>query len=324
MAEPRIRRRGSGLVLAVASALAFGGSGPFARPLIDAGLDPIHVTWLRIAGAALVLLPAALARLHLLRTRPALLLAYGVFPMAGVQACYFAAISRIPVGIALLIEFLGPVLVLAWMRLVRRRPVPPTAAIGIALAVSGLACLVEVWAGISLDAPGLALALGAACCQAAYFLLSDAGGDEADPMAVIAFGATIGAALITPLAAPWTLPWHLLADDVAVAGLKTPAPLLVAWLCVVSTALAYATGVAAIRRLSPTAAGAAAYLEVVTAIVLAWLLLGEALSPPQTAGAVIVVAGAFLAQRAVPPPEPDARTTAEEVCDSAGAAGTPR
>src|SRR5690606_2381266 len=128
----------SGLAFAIASALAFGGSGPVARPLIDAGLDPLHVTWLRVAGAALLLLPVAFRHHRTLRTRPALLLAYGVFPMAGVQAFYFAAISRIPVGVALLIEFLGPVLVLLWTRVVRRIPVSRGAALGVVLAIAGL------------------------------------------------------------------------------------------------------------------------------------------------------------------------------------------
>ncbi|WP_067975519.1 EamA family transporter, partial [Nocardiopsis trehalosi] len=305
MSDP-IRHRASGLGLAVGSALAFGGSGPFARPLIDAGLDPLHVTWLRIAGTALVLLPLAVRHRRVLRTHPWLLLAYGVFPMAGVQAFYFAAIARIPVGVALLIEFLGPVLVLGWLRLVRRRPVSRSATVGVVLAVAGLACLVEVWAGVRLDAVGLALALGAAACQAGYFLLSDAAGEEVDPLAVVSYGALAAAVLITAVARPWTLPWGLLTGPVDIAGWRASGLVAVAWLVLVATALAYALGVAAVRRLSPVVAGAVAYLEVVTAIVLAWLMLGEALTPPQILGAVVVVAGAFVAQRAVPaaPPAP--------------------
>ncbi|MBX9389236.1 DMT family transporter [Streptomonospora nanhaiensis] len=304
MGEARARRRASGLALAVASALCFGGSGPVARPLLEAGLDPLHVTWLRVAGAALLLVPLAVRHRRVLRTHPALLLAFGALPMAGVQAFYFAAINRIPVGVALLIEFLGPVLVLAWVRLVRRRPVSRAAVVGVVLAVGGLSCLLEVWAGVRLDAAGLLLALGAMVCQAAYFLLGDAAGDDVDPMAVVAYGALIGAVLISAVAAPWTLPWQRLAGSVEVAGATVPAAACVVWLALVTTALAYATGVGAIRRLTPMVAGAVAYLEVVTAIVLAWLLLGEALTPPQALGAVIVVAGAFVAQRAVPAPAP--------------------
>ncbi|MFC3997529.1 DMT family transporter [Nocardiopsis sediminis] len=298
------RHRASGLVFACASALAFGGSGPFARPLIDAGVDPLHVTWLRVTGAALILLPVAIRHRRVLRTHPWLLLAYGVFPMAGVQAFYFASISRIPVGVALLIEFLGPVLVLGWIRVVRRQPVSRGATLGVILAVAGLACLVEVWAGVRLDALGLALALGAAACQAGYFLLGDAAGDRVDPLAVISYGAIIAAALITVIAAPWNLPWHLLAGEVEIAGQTTSALVSVAWLAVVATAVAYGLGVVAIRRLSPAVAGAVAYLEVVTAIVLAWLMLGEALSVPQMIGAAIVVAGAFIAQTSVPAAAP--------------------
>ena len=95
--------RGVGLGLALVSALAFGGSGVAAKPLIESGLDPLHVVWLRVTGAALVMLPLAWRHRALPRRRPALLLGFGLFAVAGVQACYFAALSRIPVGVALLI-----------------------------------------------------------------------------------------------------------------------------------------------------------------------------------------------------------------------------
>src|SRR5690606_31714552 len=195
---------------------------------------------------------------------------------------------------------LGPVLVLLWTRVVRRIPVSRGAALGVVLAIAGLGCLVEVWAGLRLDAVGLLLALGAAVGQATYFLLSDAARDDVDPLAVISYGALVAAALMSLLARPWTLPWSTLAGAVEFAGRDVPAPVLLVWLALVTTALAYLTGVAAVRRLSPVVAGGVAYLEVVTSIVLAWLLLGEALSPAQIVGAVAVVAGAFLAQTAVP------------------------
>ncbi|MET8299367.1 EamA family transporter, partial [Streptomyces sp. NPDC005180] len=188
--------RSAGLGLALASAFAFGGSGVAAKPLIEAGLDPLHVVWLRVAGAALVMLPLAWRHRDLLIRKPALLAGFGLLAVAGVQACYFAAISRIPVGVALLIEYLAPALVLAWVRFVQRRPVTRAAAAGVVLAVGGLACVVEVWSGVSFDVIGLLLALGAACCQVGYFVLSDQGG----PVAVAGVAAaTIG--LVPALAA---------------------------------------------------------------------------------------------------------------------------
>lgn len=294
------RHRPTGLAFALASALAFGGSGVFARPLLDAGMDSLQVTWLRVAGAALLLLPVAALHWRVVLRRPMLLLAYGVFPMAGVQALYFAAVTRIPVGIALLIEFLGPVLVLLWVRVVRRTRVSPIAVIGVVLAVTGLGLLLEVWAGVSLDPVGLALALGAAAAQCAFFLLSDAVGGESHPLAVIAFGSIVATVLLGLLARPWTLPWGHLSKTFDLGGFTLPGWALALWLGLVCTALAYFTGVAAVRRLSPQVAGGVAYLEVVTAIVLAWVLLGEALSFWQLIGAGVIVTGAFIAQTAVP------------------------
>ena len=294
------RHRPSGLAFALASALAFGGSGVFARPLLDAGMDPLNVTWLRVAGAALILLPVALRHWRLVPRRPLLLLAYGLFPMAGVQALYFAAIARIPVGVALLLEFLGPVLVLLWVRVVRRNRVSPAAVIGVVSAVAGLGLLLEVWAGMRLDAIGVGLALGAAAAQAAFFLLGDAMGEDTDPLAVIAFGALIAGVVLGLLSRPWTLPWHLLGAPLPLGSLTLPGWALASWLALVCTAIAYFLGVSAIKRLSPQVAGGVAYLEVVTAIVLAWILLGEALNTMQLLGAVVIVTGAFIAQTAVP------------------------
>ncbi|WP_307851322.1 EamA family transporter [Nocardiopsis sp. MG754419] len=321
------RHRPSGLAFALASALAFGGSGVFARPLLDAGMDSLHVTWLRVAGAALILLPVAVRHWRLVGRRPLLLLAYGVFPMAGVQALYFAAIARIPVGIALLLEFLGPVLVLLWVRVVRRHRVSPAAVIGVVLAVAGLGLLLEVWAGMRLDAIGVGLALGAAAAQAAFFLLGDAMGEDTDPLAVIAFGALIATVLLGALARPWTLPWDLLGGPLPLGGVALPGWALALWLALVCTALAYFTGVSAIKRLSPQVAGGVAYLEVVTAIVLAWILLGEALNPMQLLGAVVIVTGAFITQTAVPSAPtttsvtgPDAPVAGPATAHSGGAA----
>ncbi|MFC3852592.1 DMT family transporter [Salinispirillum marinum] len=293
----RLSTKTTGLLLALLSALAFGGSGPFARPLMDLGLTPLHVTWLRLCGMVLVLSPVAWHYRLVMVRQWRLMLAYGVFPIAGVQAFYFASVARIPVGIALLIEFLGPIFVLLWVVSVRKQPVARTAVWGVLLAVVGLAALLEVWQGIRLDVLGLMFALAAAACQAGYFLLSDAAQDDTPPLALIALGGTIAFILMTLIAQPWSLPWSLLRNPISLAGTPASAWVAVFWLGIVSTALAYVTGVAAIRRLSAPVAGGVAYLEVVTAILLAWVLLGQALNGVQMLGASIVVLGAYLAQR---------------------------
>ncbi|MEU9454188.1 EamA family transporter [Streptomyces sp. NPDC048277] len=293
--------KGLGLSLAIGSALAFGGSGVAAKPLIEAGLAPLHVVWLRVAGAALVMLPLAVRHRDLPRRRPALLAGFGLLAVAGVQACYFAAISRIPVGVALLVEYLAPALVLGWVRFVQRRPVTRAAALGVVLAAGGLACVVEVWSGLSFDALGLVLALGAACCQVGYFVLSDhGGGDGADPLGVIAYGLLVGAGLLTVVARPWEMDWSVLGGSARMNGATVPAAVLLVWIVLVATVVAYVTGVVSVRRLSPQVAGVVACLEAVVASVLAWVLLGEHLAAPQVVGGVIVLVGAFIAQSSAP------------------------
>lgn len=310
------RDRHLGLTLALVSAFAFGGSGPAAKPLIEAGLEPLHVTWLRVAGAALVLLPLAWRHRRLVRERPALLVGFGLLAVAGVQACYFAALSRIPVGVALLIEYLAPALVLGWVRFVQRRPVSRAAAVGVVLAVGGLACVVEVWSGLTLDAVGLLLALGAACCQVGYFVLSDHGSDAvdgrraADPLGVIAYGLLIGALVLTVVARPWGMNWQVLAGEASLDGRRVPGFLLLGWIVLIATVAAYLTGVVSVRRLSPQVAGVVACLEAVIATVLAWVLLGEHLSAVQLVGGAIVLLGAFIAQSSAPKATPDAPVAA--------------
>lgn len=295
--------RRAGLPLALVSAVAFGGSGVVAKPLIEAGLSPLQVVWLRSAGAALLMLPLALRHREVLRRRPALLIGFGLLGVAGVQACFFAALSRIPVGVALLVEYLSPALVLGWVRFVQRRPVSRAAAIGVVLAVAGLAGVVEIWHGLSFDPLGLLLAVGAACCQVGYFVLSGHSGDgedALDPLAVISFGVLIGAAVLTVVARPWTTHWSLLARRLPFDEGTVPAGALVAWMVLIATVLAYVTGVVSVRRLSPQVAVVVACLEAVVATVLAWVLLGERLGGPQLVGGALVLTGAFIAQTATP------------------------
>ncbi|MFI0352017.1 EamA family transporter [Actinomadura sp. 9N407] len=298
------RTRATGLAFAVLSSICFGASGPFGKALINAGLTPLQAVWLRLAGAALVLVPLVLvlrgpASVRALRPHLPRLAVYGVTGVAGCQAFYFVAASRLPVGIAILLEFTGPVMVLAWLRLVRRVPVHRTAVVGVAVAVAGLAMVVQVWAGLRLDGIGLAAGLGAAACQAAYFLIIDRLAGRVDPLAMTAVGCVVAAAALTLIAVPWALPWGTLAAAVPIGSHTAPGWLLAAWIIVVSTVVAYLAGTAGVQRLSAQVAGAICYTEAVAATLIAWAALGERLAPVQMAGGVIVLAGAFIAQRAV-------------------------
>jgi drug/metabolite transporter (DMT)-like permease len=292
--------RWSGLSFALLSALAFGGSGVFAKPLMQLGFSAFEVTWLRLGIMALVMSPLLWRYRGLVRKHWGLFLGYGAFPMAGVQALYFSAVARIPVSIALLIEFMGPILVLIWIGLIQRQPIARSAILGVLLAALGLVALLEVWDGLQLDPVGLLFAALAAGCQALYFILSDSARDRVEPLALLAMGSMVAWLIMSLIAQPWHMPWSLLSSTVTLNQQLIPALWAVAWVGLISAVLAYWAGVNAIRRLSPAVASGVAYLEVVTAIVLAWWLLQEALSVVQVLGAVVVCLGAWLAQRGTP------------------------
>jgi drug/metabolite transporter (DMT)-like permease len=297
---PSTTRSQTGLLLALTSAVTFGGAGPFAKPLIDGGLGSLHTVWLRVAGAAVTLLPIVLFGLPRIRCGWRLLLAYGLFPIAGAQTCYFVAITRLPVGVALLIEYLGPVFVLTWTRFVLRRRLSRTAVFGAMLSICGLACVVEIWnvgTGAGFSPVGLIFAVGAALCQASYFLLSAHGEESVDPLLMIAVGTFIGAIALALVSRAWVLPWSVLGHGVEVGHHgSVPGWTLLVYVSLVSTVIAYVTGVFAVRRLSPPVASVVGTLEAVVATVLAWVLLGEHLGPAQITGGVIVLAGALVAQ----------------------------
>jgi drug/metabolite transporter (DMT)-like permease len=292
------RVRSVGLGFALVSVLTFGGSGALAKVLIGAGFSPQQAAWLRIIGAAVILVPIALwlrgaSGIEAARRNWRPLVLYGATGIAACQTLYILSASRLPVGVAVLLEFTGPLLVVGWIRFVRRGHVPPAAVAGVGIAMVGLACVVEVWSGLRLDLVGLLAGLGAAAGNAAYFLLVDRMTGAADPLVMTSTGMVAAGIVLTAVAAPWSAPWHVL-DDTVEAG---PVWIFAVSIVLISTVVAYLAGAAAVQRLSAPIGGAVAYLEVVAASVYAWLLLNEALTPAQIIGGSIVVVGAFVAQR---------------------------
>ncbi|MCD0447433.1 DMT family transporter, partial [Glycomyces sp. A-F 0318] len=309
-------RAALGVTLVLCAALFFGVCGPFGKVVIQAGLTPIQVTWLRICGVGVIaLVAAAVPLVRVLRDGRRLpwggLALFGLTAVAAVQAFYFIAVERLPVGIALLLEFMGPIVVVAWVRFVRRTVLPRAAVIGVLLSIVGLCIVVEVWTGLRLDAVGLLAGSAAAACQATYFLSGEKLTAKVDVRILLATGFTVGAAALAPLAAPWAMDWAVLSSTVTLGGIDTTGTASVA-LLVLCTAVAYGLGLSGLRFVSAPVAGGIGYMEVVVASIAAWALLGEALTVPQVIGGLVVIAGVFTAQRAVSAKAADADEEAEE------------
>lgn len=216
--------------------------------------------------------------------------------MAGVQLCYFVAAGRLPVGIAILIEFTSPVLIALWTRFVRKTRLPRVLWLGIALAMLGLGMVAQVWTGLRLDAVGLLAAAGSAVCSAGYFLLGEHGVSTRQPLGMVTWGMIIGAVAVCALAPPWTWPGALLSAPARFGPWHPPVWLLLVAVALLSTALAYIVGLAALRHLPASVASVLGLLEPLIATVTAWALLGETLAWIQALGAAILLAGALLVQ----------------------------
>lgn len=297
-----------GLGLIVVSSACFGSSGPAAKAVLSAGFGPLQVAQARAATAAVVLM-AALAVLRptalvVRRGEWPLLLGYGVLAFFAIQTCYVLAVSRLPVAVALLLEYTGPVLVALWVRVVRRTVLPTAAWVGAGLTLAGLALVTQVWSGFRLDALGTAAGLAAATGLAAYFLLSEHGlsGGQRDPLGLVAWGALIGSVPLSVLAPPTSFPYAALATRVQLGPWTAPAWVPLLWLALVATVAAYLVGVAALKHLSAQVASVVATLEVLVATATAWLLLGEELGLAQLGGGAVLLAGVIVVQ--LRPPEP--------------------
>ena len=293
---PRVAPRTSalGLGAALISAAMFATSGSFAKPLLAAGWSPAAAVTVRLALAALVLaVPAALTlrgRWHLLTRvwKPVLL--YGLFGGAMVQVAYFNAIRYIDIGIALMVEYLGVVLVVLWGWLrTRRRPGWVTLG-GIAVAIVGLAVVLNPGDLAGVDPRGLAWAALAAFGMAVYFVTS-AETPGVPPVAFVSAGLAVGAAAIVVAGLVGLVPLEATFGVVEAFGGTWPWWLPLLELAIVAAALAYLTGFVGARSLGSTVASFVGLTEVVFAVAWAWLLLGELPAPIQLLGGLVLLAG---------------------------------
>jgi drug/metabolite transporter (DMT)-like permease len=292
-------RTGSvGLGLALLSAATFGTSGSFARSLTDAGWSPAAAVAARLSAAALLLAGPAVISIRgqwrVLRRNAGMVTIYGVAAVAGAQVCFFNAVQTLSVGVALLLEYSGTVLVVGWMWLRHQhRPRRLTAA-GSAVALLGLVFVLDLVGDTHLDPIGVGWGLAAAVGLATYFVLSSVGDKDLPPVVVASAGMSIGAVGLIGLGALGAVPMHATFGGVHFAGHRVSWLLPVVGLSLVATAVAYVAGIGAARVLGANLASFAGLTEVIFAVLFAWLLLGELPTGWQLTGGMLIVAGIAL------------------------------
>lgn len=284
-----------GFWLAIASAAAFGVSGSLAKSLLETGWSPGAAVTVRITGAAIItLIPALIAlrdRWHLVRANTGLIIAFGMIAVAACQLFFFNAVTHLSVGVALLLEYLGPVLVVAWLWARHgQRPRAWTMA-GMALTTGGLVLLLDLAGGVRIDLVGVLWGLAAAVCLAVYFVLSAREATGLPPLVMAAGGMVVAALVLIGAGLVGVMPMAYGSGDVMLAGHQVTWVVPVLGLCLVAAALAYALGIASTRRLGPRLASFLGLSEVLFAILFAWLLLDELPLPVQLVGGALIVTG---------------------------------
>ena len=294
---------GAGWAFALVTAASFGLSGPLGRGLMDAGWSAAAAVAVRVLLGGAVLVPLAVVQLRgrwaLLRRHLPLITLYGAVAVAGCQLAYFSAVSRIPVGVALLIEYTAPLAVLTWLWLRHGQRPTRLTAVGGALGVTGLFLVVDPVGGAT-DPVGIAFALLAMVGAAFFFVLSSRPLDGLPGTVLAAGGLLVGGVLLLLAGAIGLVPFATTTAPAAYAGFRLAWWVPVAVLGVVTAAIAYGSGVAATRLLGAGLASFVLLSEVLAALVFAWLLLGQTPGPIQLLGGLAIVAGVVVVRRGEP------------------------
>ncbi len=307
--SPTSGRQLDGLLLAVLSAAAFGASGALGKGLLESGWSSGAVVLARNGLGALLLAPVTVPLLR--KARPSsnewgVIAAYGLLAVAGTQLFFFNAVQRLSVGVALLVEYLGPFLLVGWAWARTRTRPPGKTLIGALAALLGMSLVVNVLGSAEVDLVGIAWALAAAVGLAAHYSVAARPMDGVPLVALAGSGAAIGSVTLAALGVAGVVPMRASTSDAVLLGATRPWWSVVIVLGLISCAFAYVTGIVAANRLGERVSSFVGLTEVLFAVLFAWVLLDELPGFAQLGGGVLILAGLTLIRNG----EASGRTTA--------------
>ena len=294
-----------GYVYALLAAVLFGANGSVTKVVIEAGISPTQLTQFRVLGTAviagLVLLVTNRTAFRVPRRTLLYLAILGVTGVALLQASYAAAIERLPVGIALLIEYTAVLMVALVAFFFLGEKVRARLWVAIGCVLVGLAVVAQVWTN-TLDPLGVALAFVAAITLTIYFVVGERQVSSTPPLVVAFWTMTFAAVFWAFFSGWWAFRPELFVHPVSLGGnlaaIVVPVWVPLLWNILLGTFAPFWLSFQALKRMSATAAGIVATSEVVFAFLFAWAWLGEQLDGVQIIGAVVVLVGIILAQTA--------------------------
>ncbi len=305
--EPlRTERPALGYAMALSAAALFGVNGAVVKVALDDGLSGYRLAELRCLGSLVIFFLIVLAlrpeTLRTTRRELAYLAVFGACAVVLTQLLYVLALHRLKVGVALVLIFLGPLLVALWARFVGKRQVRPRFWVALALSLVGLVLVVRIWNRFSLDGLGVAFALAGAAAYTLYVLYAEHAVGRRDPISLLCFGFLFASLVWTVVQPWWSVPWHVLTADASLqghlSGTTVPEWALIVWIVVLGTVVPFILVVGALQHLPATRVAISGMLEPVVATVVAYVWLAETLAPAQIVGGALVLAAIALAQTA--------------------------
>jgi drug/metabolite transporter (DMT)-like permease len=273
---------------------------------MESGLSALRLTQIRTIGAFIVLFLYVYLKnkksLRINRKELPILIAFGLFGFAAVNLFYFLAIQKLNVGVALIIEFTAPIWIALWMRFIQKKVVSKLMWWGLVVGLTGLVLIAQVWRGLTLDGLGVTYALLDALALALYFLVGEKLVGVKSSEATMAWGLGISSAFFAIIQPWWSFPFAELGRVVdltgRLAGISIPTYYLILWIIVLGTAVPYFLVLNGLRGLSAATSSSIGMLEPVFGGIFAWIFLYEKLTFIQSVGAVVVLIGIYLANRA--------------------------
>ena len=260
-----------GYVFAITAAVLFSGNGVASRNLLDHGMSAAELCEIRAAVTFICLLAWVTLRhrdaIRVPRADIPWLVGFGIAGIAIVNLAYSIAIRRLGVGVGLTLEYLGPILLLGWLRVRYRRVVATRVWLAALLAFIGCVLVVQGWKVDTLDIAGVGAGLVAAAGFAAYAWGAERSGHSHSPLTTLLWFSGAATAVWMVAMPPWRLPLGMLADPTHATAL--------AYVSIVGTLGGFGAAFAAVRAIPAARASVVMTLEPALAALLAWPALGR-------------------------------------------------
>jgi threonine/homoserine efflux transporter RhtA len=272
-----VNRTAVGITMAAVGGIIFGTSATVVGTIID-DVDPLRLSALRIAVAGVCLLPWAIVYRSAIRRAPVRVAMVGLLQIV-LNASFYLSLRRIGVGPAIGLEFLAPVLIVVWDRVIGHARPRAATWFGVFTSVVGVGLLVQIGNFATVDIIGVIAGIGAAVFLAIYLRLSQDVGAIVGGFPLAAGAIAIGGAAGLVVARPWSM--------------TVPSDPAVVWTIVIlgtfMMALPLSLEIASLSRAPARVVGVVITIEPVAAALTAWIALDETLEPLQIVGLFLIV-----------------------------------